>query len=195
MDDYRMAMTRATFDAIPIDPMNAIGSLWDRVIDANPRLMTEDFGDANFLAKVTPSLRLFLVLGVFDGQVSNGGIVQFFWNCPGTIFAVRGALAELGELELLGLYDRAVTALVGNGESWESLRTQGAELAPNDAAWEPFQKSYDLLDLGWFDKAYFDTWGHNSVNEWVVLSEGLSRRFAQNLVSYVRTRPGDFISG
>jgi hypothetical protein len=194
VDDYRTPMTRDEFAALSIDPEHPISSLWDPLIDANPRLMAEDFGDAAFLAKVTPGMRLFLVLGVFDGQVCNGGITQFFWNCRATIFAVQNALNELGEMELLAYYDRALDALAGNRTRWQELRAEYARSAPSADAWQAFRRSYDLLDLSWFDKAYFPERGFNAVGEWVVLREGLSGPFSLRLVEYVRARPGDFIT-
>jgi hypothetical protein len=188
-------MTRAEFEAIPINPDHVISSLWDPLIDANPRLLAEDFGDAQFLAKVTPGMRLFLVLGVFDGQVCNGGITQFFWNCRTTIFTVRDAMEELGEGELLGPYERALEAVAGNGVRWQELREEWAQSTSGAEAWEPFRRSYELLDLAWFDRAYFDEYGHNTDGKWTVIREGLCGPFARRLVEFVKSRPDEFITG
>ena len=78
-----------------------------------------------------------------------------------------------------------------------SARSQGlpALAVPGDDAWEPFQKSYDLLEVGWFDKAYFGERGYNTAGEWVVIREGLSGPFSKRLVAFVKSRPDQFITG
>jgi hypothetical protein len=107
---------------------------------------------------LTPGQRLLTSLGALDGEVKNGGISQFFWNCSDLAFEVSDALQKLGETELLELYERALQGLIGKKDDWIELRKQAFK-DPSNPNWEPFQKSYKLLDLGWFDDAYFDKYG------------------------------------
>lgn len=195
MDDYRISMTLTEFEALSIHQDYLISSYWDPLIDANPKLMSEDFGNEAFLAIVTPGQRLFLLLGVFDGQVCNGGITQFFWNCQGTIFPVRDALEELGESDVLKRYEKALDALAGKQGRWQALRAEWARLAPGDEAWGSFRQSYELLDLDWFNQDYFNKWGYDAEGKWVMVREGLKEPFARRLVAFVKARPMDFITG
>jgi hypothetical protein len=108
--------------------------------------------------------------------VRNGGITQFFWNCPDLVIAVSEALTALGQSELATAYEKALASLVGNMEAWSNLRNQ-SEADPEEF-WEPFQASYELLDLNWFDDSYFEKYGPALV---------------VRLVDYVRASKHEFI--
>jgi hypothetical protein len=125
---------------------------------------------------LTQGQRVRYLLGALDGQVKNGGLAQFFWNCPDMMFDVSDALEVLGETSLAGSYAEAREGLVIKKEDWIELRKRSGGHATN--VWEPFQESYELLDLGWFDDAYFETYGPS-----------LLRR----LVDYVRSHKEEFI--
>jgi hypothetical protein len=124
----------------------------------------------------TRGQRILHALAALDGQVRNGGITQFFWNCPDLIFDVSEALDALGEGSLAQAYDKALENLIGNKDEWMELRRQSG--TDPSSFWEPFQKSYDLLDLSWFDEAYFGTYGPSLV---------------ARLVNYVRANKAEFI--
>lgn len=134
------------------------------------------FDDPECRNCLTQGQRILYVLSAFDGQVNNGGITQFFWNCPDLIFEVSEALQLLGETELAQAYDKALESLIGNKDEWIQLRSQSSNDPSN--FWEPFQKTYDLLDLSWFDDAYFEKDGPSLV---------------ARLVEYVRAHKEEFI--
>src|SRR5262249_19857990 len=142
---------------------------------------------------LTPGQRLFQVLARFDGQVCNGGITQFFWNYPEHIAHVGDALQVLGEVELFEAYSKAVASLVGKERDWVQLRKE-AFRTPARPDWEPFQKSYELLDLSWFDGAYYDRWGYDAAGQWVKLGEGFKVPFLRRLAAYVKAHPEEFIT-
>jgi hypothetical protein len=124
--------------------------------------------------------------------VKNGGITQFFWNFPEYIFEVRDAIELLGPPELLQNYEKALESLVGRKEGWLKLR-QECYLDQSNPDWEPFRKSYDLLDIGWFDKAYFDKRGYNERKEWVIQQRGLHHALLKHLADYVRSYKAELI--
>jgi hypothetical protein len=132
--------------------------------------------DADCWSQLTEGQRALHSLATFDGQVRNGGITQFFWNCPDLVIAVSEALTALGESELATAYEKALASLVGNMEAWSNLRNQ-SEADPEEF-WEPFQASYELLDLNWFDDSYFEKYGPALV---------------VRLVDYVRASKHEFI--
>jgi hypothetical protein len=132
--------------------------------------------DPECSSSLTQGQRILYSLAALDGQVKNGGITQFFWNCPDLILAVSGALNSLGETDLSAAYEKAIECLIGNNPEWIELRMRSSNDPSN--FWEPFRASYDLLDLAWFDNAYFDTHGPFLVTK---------------LVNYVRSHKEEFI--
>ncbi len=197
--DYRVPLSLAEFDAIPVDDEHPISEYYDKLIANNVKFRDVEgeyprgYGDIRVIPRFTRGQQLLILLGYFDGQVKNGGITQFFWNRAEYIFAVRDAMAELGASDLLHNYEEAVEALGANRDRWLALREECYKegKAPD---WEPFRQSYALLDLGWFDTAYFDKWGYNDSKEWVFQRRGLHHGLLTRLVEYVRSHREDFIS-
>ena len=187
--DYRAPMTRVEFDAIPVDPSYPVDELWSSLLGRNPRLSPWPP-----IEQFTSGCRWFLVLYVFDSQVCNGGITQFFWNYPQLVSSVEEALTKLGEAELHALFTRAVETVLGKRADWTKLREE-AYRNPTAPDWEPFRQSYDLLDLNWFDKAYYDRSGFDEQQKWVVLAEGLQLPFLRRLAAWVKAHPDEFITG
>lgn len=107
--------------------------------------------------QLTPGQRILYALTALDGQVRNGGVTQFFWNCSDLIFPAGDALAALGYVELSAAYEQALERLLGQKDRWMDLRDQSR--ANPDDFWGSFQKTYDLLELDWFDNAYFKQFG------------------------------------
>jgi hypothetical protein len=192
--DHRAEMSSSAFEAIPIDPDDPIDGYYDQLIDQNKRIDHRFFEDHERLQELTRGQRLLIQLGTFDGQVKNGGITQFFWNCPESIFDVAEGIEFLGDAELLANYERALESLVGKKDRWLALREEWGR-GKDNPRWETFQETYELLDLGWFDKAYFDQRGYNENKEWVRLKWGLHHWLMMRLAEYVRTHPGEFIVG
>ncbi len=132
--------------------------------------------DADCWNCLTQGQQVLYSLGALDGQVKNGGITQFFWNCPDLIFPTSEALAVLGEPELAAAYEKALVSLIGRKDTWLDLRSQSRN--DPDNFWQPFQATYDLLDLTWFDDAYYEKYGPSLV---------------ATLVQYVRANRAEFI--
>jgi hypothetical protein len=112
--------------------------------------------------QLTHGQRILYSLAALDGQVKNGGITQFFWNCPDLIFPASDALAALSYSELSVAYDKALESLIGKKGTWLDLRKKSSSNPAN--SWGPFQATYDLLDLNWFDGAYFEQYGPTLIN-------------------------------
>jgi hypothetical protein len=190
--DYRCVMSPADFDAIPADEDSPIVGYYETLIIGNKRLGPWIFEDVEQLEKLTAGQRMLIQLGTFDSEVNNGGITQFFWNCPEYIFDVGDWIEQMGVRELQANYDRALETLVGKKDRWLALREEWAKGLDNPS-WETFQKSYGLLDLGWFDDAYFDKYSYNEKQEWVRQARGLHHVLLTRLAEYVQTHRGEFI--
>jgi hypothetical protein len=185
-------MSAAEFDAIPADDEDPIEGYYDALIDRNRRISHEVYEQPERFQELTAGQRMLIQLGTFDSQVKNGGITQFFWNCAESIFDVADWIEQLGVRELRTNYDCALEALVGKKETWLALRQEWAKGRDNPR-WETFQQTYELLDLGWFEEAYFDKHGYNERKEWVVRSRGLHHALLTRLAKYVRTHRAEFI--
>jgi hypothetical protein len=135
----------------------------ERLLDKNEKLQellhqfVGRFDRPDCWTCLTQGQRILYSLAALDGQVKNGGITQFFWNYPDLIVPASGALVALGYSDLLAAFEKALESLIGKKEAWLELRKQSS----SDPAsfWEPFQASYNLLELTWFDDAYFEEYG------------------------------------
>ena len=126
--DYRSRMSAAKFDVIPFDEENLIDGCYDKLIAMNDKFRDigqeypGGFSDMDLMPQLTHGQRLLIFLGGFDGEVKNGGITQFFWNCPNWLFDVRDGLEYLGLSKLLRHYEEALESLVGKKDRWLELR-------------------------------------------------------------------------
>jgi hypothetical protein len=196
MTDLRVCMSAVDFDGIPVDSEDPIDGYHECLLSKEFWNEYDRFGTrgqtSEFLPQLTTGQRMLLVLGTLDGQVKNGGLTQFFWNYPEYIFEARDAIEILDESELLKNYEAALELLVGNKDHWFELREKSfADWTAPD--WEPFRQSYELLNLSWFDNAYFDQRGENDSGQWVKLSDGLGIRLMRKLADYVRSHKSEFV--
>jgi hypothetical protein len=196
--DFRAKMSPAEFAAIACDDDYPLDEYYAKLVDGNDRFRAvyqefpRGYEDINLIGQLSPGQQLLILLGVLDGQICNGGITQFFWNYPEYLFEVHDAIERLGDTAVLSNYERALEALVGKKERWLELRQEcyGNKDGPS---WESFRQTYDLLDLNWFDQAYFDKRGYNEKNEWVRMKRGLQHGFLHRLAAYIRSHRSEFI--
>lgn len=156
---------------------------WDSLIRTNPKLQDVLYFSSGFIEQsaswnlMTPGQRCLHVLNAFDGDVNNGGITQFFWNCLPLVFAIDEALAVIEYPELAATYQQCLEGLLGKQDQWAELRKQFQ--ADPDSGWEQFRASYDLLDLDWFNKLYYEQYGPKMISA---------------VLDYVKTNKSEFIT-
>jgi len=198
--DYRARLSADEFDSIPGDEEYPIDGYYETLIEGNTKFQgiweqfQRGYEDIRLIRQLTKGQQLLILLGVFDGQVANGGITQFFWNYPEYFFEVRDAIERLGDVKVLKNYEKALEALVGRQDRWLELRKEWVESCENPC-WETFQQTHELLDVGWFDEAYFDACRYNEKEEWVKLKQGLRFPFLKELAAYVKSHRAEFIEG
>lgn len=196
--EFRAALTIAEFEAISPEEDFVLHNYEEHLVFGNPKFKNiynefprgcEDKGLRPYL---TPGQRLLIQVAIFDGQVCNGGLTQFFWNYPEDIFEAYDAIKILDDQELLKNYERALEGLMGKKSDWLQLRNEwiGEQDTPQ---WEKFQKSYETLKIGWFDEAYYDKWGYNERKERVIVKPGLQKPFLLRMVAYIKTHSAEFI--
>ena len=190
--DYRCQLSVVDFEAIVVEEDYPINGYYQALIEDNERLPYEIIDSAERLKELTAGQRMLIVLGTFDSQVSNGGVTQFLWNCPSLIFDVADSIAYLGLADLQANYDRALEMLVGKKDQWLALRKMHEDV-PGSRMLESFQQSYELLDLRWFDNAYFDKYGYAEAQEWVRQARGLGHALLSRLAEYIRAHRAEFI--
>ena len=140
--------------------------------------------------EVTRGQRALYVIGIFDSQVKNGGIIQFLWNRPDLIFSVGDAISDLDQGPLLVMYDRVIETLMGPGD-WR-LDRQWSSLGRERMNLEPYPDGRDLLKLDWFDDAYLDKGLYDEAGNWMI-RPGIHRILIAALLAYVRANPAQFI--
>src|SRR5262245_30162846 len=53
------------------------------------------------------SQQVFAAVATLDLHMQNGGLFQFYWNCPGWIEIVPASLRELSLLDLAGAFEES----------------------------------------------------------------------------------------
>src|SRR5262249_15704116 len=139
------------------------GGYCERLLYKNEKLseLLQQFSgrldDPDCWNRLTQGQRILYSLAALAGQVKNGGITQFFLNWSDLIIPARDALSALDCSELSAAFENALKSLIGNKDKWVDLRNRSSNNP--EEFWEPFQATYDLLDLDWFDDAYFEQFG------------------------------------
>ena len=114
-----------------------------------------DPGNAAFSEYPGAGRALFVVL-IFDMEIQNGGLAQFFWNC-GASYAelLPDALRFTGLSDVADLYegflrDNAITL---------DIIASFRDRAPG------FVESYEWYDYETFDSAYMRIWQETDINQ------------------------------
>ena len=173
-------IARATY------PEHRVFELYDRLIVDNDRIG----GDADkHWESLTRGQQLLVRLAVFDMEVCNGGVEQYFWNRPDRIFEIHGLLESLDVRPLTEAYEGALQALAGKETPWLRLRERFAGASQADL--QLFLDSVELLDLQAFDSTYYGEWdGHGTK-----LKPGLGNLLGDGLLEYVLAHPAEFCAG
>jgi hypothetical protein len=143
----------------PRKPDDAFDYYYQKLIEENEKLMAladkKGCGpfDEPVRKKANPAQAVLLLVYRLDSQILNGGITQFCWNAPFEANDVAKAIKKLEQPELAKLYRQCDARLEEKLDEWEDLWVKGHDEG-GKVGIECFHKTYALLDLGWFDKAY-----------------------------------------
>lgn len=75
-----------------------------------------------FAEGLNTSQRTFATVAALDLQVPNGGLLQFFWNCPGWVDDVPVSLRTVGLLTLADVFERSSTELMAHMGTYSEFR-------------------------------------------------------------------------
>ena len=189
----RAQLTKAQFDAIPIDE-DPIYGYYQLLIAENERIFPITNAPHHSRDnELTHGQRVLFYVATFDGQVNNGGIVQFLWNEPELVLPVEAAIRVLGQDPLLHQYQKVLDTFFERRDRWLELRKDWVDGGTNPPM-AAFQSSYHLLDLGWFDHLYYDKHGHDDLGHRIILRHGLQYSLQHQLADYVAMNWTDFIA-
>lgn len=154
--DFRIKDNPKIWTKLPRKADAAFDYLYQKLIEENEQIMAlaEKKGcgpyDEPVRKKIRPAQEILLLLFRLDSQILNGGVTQFIWNAPFEIDDVEKAIKKLHLAELAVLYKKVDDRLMEKMKEWVALK-QKWNANPD---WGCFQKTYPLLALDWFDKAY-----------------------------------------
>jgi hypothetical protein len=188
-EDYRVAMTGEEFSQISNDADDPFYEYYIKFYAENERITR--LSSHELREKLPKGLQLLVFVTIFDGQVCNGGISQFFWNCPDLIADVCDVFVDLDQNELRREYETACETLLGKKENWIKLREEAYRDETNPD-WSSFAKTYDLLDLSWFDEKYWETYDRDSPGL-KVTKLGMRTHLLKAMADYVQTHRDDYI--
>ena len=112
-------------------------------------------GTPDFLTHSKSVQSMFVAL-MFDMEIQNGGIAQFFWN-DGSAYAtlVPGALREIGLEDVAALYERFVQENNITLEEIDTYRERFPMMEEGFYEYHPFDD---------FDEAYIKIWKETNIN-------------------------------
>ncbi|MBR5110921.1 MAG: DUF4375 domain-containing protein [Clostridia bacterium] len=112
-------------------------------------------GTPDFLTHPKSVQSLFVAM-MFDMEIQNGGVAQFFWN-DGSVYAklVPDALHEIGMDDVAALYEQFVQEKNITLEEIDTYRERFPMMEEDFYAYHPFDE---------FDEAYMNIWKETNIN-------------------------------
>ncbi len=119
---------------------------------------TAEPGMPDFMSH-TEAQRALLVVLIFDMEIQNGGIAQYFWNTgPDYALLTSESLRIVGFNDVADLYERFVSE---NGITLAEISSY-RERFPADEDWAEFTNLHPFDD---FDDAYMEIWHETDFNQ------------------------------
>lgn len=112
-------------------------------------------GTPDFMTQPKSVQSLFVAM-MFDMEIQNGGLAQFFWN-DGSVYAklVPEALREIGMDDVAALYEQFVQENNITLEEMDTYRERFPMMGEGFYGYHPFDE---------FDEAYIKIWKETNIN-------------------------------
>ena len=102
---------------------NRLGEYMYKLHDSLSDLAKGQFSsDKDFFEKLTRGQKVFYSFLIFNGEVDNGGVYQFFFNRPEFCFAIYDSLEVLGLYELKNDYSRCLDEFLSEPNSFNQRK-------------------------------------------------------------------------
>lgn len=129
--------------------------------DKLPKIAGEEMPNQDFFNKLNRPQKVFYCMLVFNGDVDNGGVNQFFFNKPEFAFAVLETFEELKLPKLKNDYEKCLNELMGNADSYgKRKQIFNDENKSWEKRWKAFTdgyaeiKSAEKLEDYYYDKEF-----------------------------------------
>lgn len=97
-------------------------------------------------ARLNRPQKTFYAFLAFDGDVTNGGIWQFLFNCPQLSLAALEALEQIGARQLAANYQKTLEELGGQADTIAKLRRRFEDQnLSTTKRWAAFVQGYDTV--------------------------------------------------
>ena len=156
--DYRLSVTAGALKqlTLQISPDYRILELHDALIAGNPAI---DDIDAQWNS-LTAGQKLLVRVATFDSQLLNGGLEQYFWNCPHQAVDLVDDLRALAVTELSERYESALQELGDEKSEWLELRARFSGMGGDD--FDLISRAAELLDFSDFNSSYLGDWSDDA---------------------------------
>ena len=99
----------------------------------------------------------FATIAGLDLQVSNGGLLQYFWNCPGWVDYASDALRAIDLPALADCFDNSLAEMVSRIPEYRKFQERGSLQAFSDCAREFSFNEFDSAYYKHKDQVYANT--------------------------------------
>lgn len=123
-----------------------------------PKLCTTELSDTEFFNKLTRGQKVFYSIFVFEGEVGNGGIYQFFYNDFKLAIAVYESIEELKLEELRARYEKCFIEYTNSVNKIVKIKEEFNDTTIDwENRWKSFNSGYsEIPSAKEFEKYYFD---------------------------------------
>lgn len=152
-----------------------------QLFDTLPGIAGKTGSDRIFFTNLTRGQKMFYSLLVFNGEVDNGGVYQFFFNRPEFSFAVLETFEELKLNKLKSDYEKCLNEFIGTKDSY-SIRKQLFNDTNKDWSkrWKSFTDGYETVQSGKIIEDYY-------------YNDGFKKELYKTFVDYVDTHFDQFV--
>jgi hypothetical protein len=151
---------------------NLTYKLSELLLDPLPKVIQQP-DESEYYQKLNVPQRVFSLAMQFEGQVDNGGVYQFLWNRPLSMYAARDALATLSIEPLATDYIQVLKELERHADNFGKDKTYwNNPEVPEEDKWKRFQEGRRYIPTGskiegyFYDDEFKAKW-HKAINAYV----------------------------
>lgn len=161
-----------TIDAALMQRIRAAAKASDQFFALHTVLITRNPNLTNDELTGSEAQRAITSIAILDGQIQNGGLLQFFWNYGYLAQSVSPALRLIGFPTLADKFDKAADQLAENAAEFLEHR-EGDSV-------DDFADAAEEVDFTWFEREYFGEFDRTA-DRW----SGLVEQLYQHSTSYM----------
>ena len=154
--------------------------LSELLLDPLPKLIQQP-NENEYFKRLNKPQRVFSLAMQFEGQVDNGGVYQFIWNRPLSMYVMKDALVELNIEPLVSDYGRVLQELEKNADGYgKDKQYWNNPSVSEEDKWKRFQEGRKYIPTGTIIEEYF-------------YNEDFKMKWHQSIIDYVKQNMDKFI--